>query len=193
MAEAPEYMQSIGFPAGRLLPQMIIDAANKIGAELFHIDQIVKYYYRPYVYLHENRIKAKGIDLETAQELIAGKLVNEPGIYAAVTKAGFHKIANDEVARRVRNNYHPERAGDIYIVQDPYWFNFDPGPVTVMHGSPWRYDTHVPVIFAGPGVRVGTVRRQIKPADVAPTIAALLGMSPPGSAQGTVLHEALTP
>ena len=121
---------------------------------------------------------------------MAGELVNETGIYAAVTKAGFHKIANDEVARRVRNNYHPERAGDIYIVQDdPYWFNFDPGPVAVMHGSPWRYDTHVPVIFAGPGVPASAVHRQIQPADVAPTLAALLGMSPPGSAQGTVLPE----
>jgi arylsulfatase A-like enzyme len=89
----------------------------------------------------------------------------------------------------VRNNFHPERSGDIYIVQDPYWFNFDPGPVAVMHGSPWRYDTHVPVIFAGPGVQAGIIRREIQPADVAPTLAALIGMSPPGSAQGTVLAE----
>jgi predicted AlkP superfamily pyrophosphatase or phosphodiesterase len=189
MPEAPEYMQSIGVQAGRLLPQMIIDAANEIGSELLDIDEIVKYYYRPYLYLHEDKIAAKGIELSVAQESVAGELVKETGIYAAVTKAGFHKIANDEVARRVRNNYHPERAGDIYIVQDPYWFNFDPGPVAVMHGSPWRYDTHVPVIFAGPGVPASTVYRQVQPADVAPTLAALLGMSPPGSAQGTVLPE----
>ena len=189
VAEAPEYMQSIGFPAGRLLPQSIIDAANRIGSDLLGIDEIVKYYYRPYVYLYEDKIEAKGFELEEAQELVAAELVKEQGIYAAVTKAGFHKIANDEVARRVRNNYHPERAGDIYIVQDPYWFNFDPGPVAVMHGSPWRYDTHVPVIFVGPGIPAGVVRREIQPADVAPTLAALLGMSPPGSAQGTVLPE----
>ena len=189
IAEAPEYMQSIRFPAGRLLPQFIIDATNKIGAGLFDIEEIVKYYYRPYIYLHADRIEKRGIELEQAQELVASELVKEPGIYAAVTKAGFHKIANDEVARRVRNNYHPERAGDIYVVQEPYWFNFDPGPVVVMHGSPWRYDTHVPVIFAGPGVRAGIIRREIQPADVAPTLAALLGMSPPGSAQGTVLAE----
>jgi len=189
MPEAPEYMQSIGFPAGRLLPQFIIDAANRIGEDLLDIEEIVKFYYRPYIYLHADKIEKKGIELDQAQELVAGELVKEPGIYAAVTKAGFHKIANDEVARRVRNNYHPERAGDIYIVQDPYWFNFEPGPVAVMHGSPWRYDTHVPVIFAGPGVRAGIFRREIQPADVAPTLAALIGMSPPGSAQGTVLAE----
>jgi predicted AlkP superfamily pyrophosphatase or phosphodiesterase len=189
MAEAPEYMQSIGFPAGRLLPQAIIDAANTIGNDLFGIEGIVKFYYRPYVYLHEDKVEAAGLDFGEVRESLASELVSEPGIYAAVTKEGFHKIANDEVARRVRNNYHPERAGDIYIVQDPYWFNFDPGPVAVMHGSPWRYDTHVPVIFSGPGVKPGVVRREIQPADIAPTLAALLGMSPPGSAQGTVLPE----
>jgi arylsulfatase A-like enzyme len=74
-------------------------------------------------------------------------------------------------------------------VQEPYWFNFDKGPVTAMHGSPWSYDTHVPVIFAGAGIPSKMVYRQIQPADVAPTLAALLGMSPPASAQGSVLPE----
>ncbi len=90
---------------------------------------------------------------------------------------------------RIRNNFHATRAGDIYIVQEPYWFNFEAGPVAVMHGSPWNYDTHVPVIFAGRGIPAGVVFRPVQPADVAPTLAALLGMSPPASAQGTVLAE----
>jgi arylsulfatase A-like enzyme len=90
---------------------------------------------------------------------------------------------------QIRNNYHPVRAGDIYIVQEPYWFNFDKGPVAGMHGSPWNYDTHVPLIFSGPGINAATIHRQAQPADVAPTIAALLGMSPPASAQGTILPE----
>jgi len=81
------------------------------------------------------------------------------------------------------------RSGDIYIVQDPYWFNSDKGPIAGMHGSPWSYDTHVPVIFAGAGIPTQIVYRQIQPADVAPTLAALLGMSPPASAHGSVLPE----
>jgi arylsulfatase A-like enzyme len=72
-----------------------------------------------------------------------------------------------------------------------YWFLFDKGPVTAMHGSPWRYDTHVPIIFMGPGIQPETVRRRVHPVDVAPTITALLGMTPPGSAQGSPLEEVL--
>ena len=60
-----------------------------------------------------------------------------------------------------------------------------------MHGSPWRYDTHVPIIFAGPGIDAHTVSRLVHPVDVAPTIAAFLGMTPPGAAQGQPLKEVL--
>ena len=92
---------------------------------------------------------------------------------------------------QVRNNQHTTRSGDIYIIQEPYWFLFDEGPIASMHGSPWRYDTHVPIIFSGPGIDAQTIHRLVHPVDVAPTIAAFLGMTPPAAANGTLLKEAL--
>ncbi len=65
------------------------------------------------------------------------------------------------------------------------------GPITGMYGSSWRYDTHVPIIFTGPGIDAQTVHRPAHPVDVVPTIAALLGMTPPTAAQGTPLNEVL--
>jgi arylsulfatase A-like enzyme len=49
----------------------------------------------------------------------------------------------------------------------------------------------VPIIFAGPTIGAQTVHRLVQPVDVAPTIAAFLGMTPPGSAQGSALEEVL--
>ena len=77
------------------------------------------------------------------------------------------------------------------MVQDLYWFNFDKGPIAAMHGSPWRYDTHVPIIFAGAGISSRVVHRLVHPVDVAPTLSALLGMTAPGAAKGTILSEVL--
>ena len=57
------------------------------------------------------------------------------------------------------------------------------------HGSPWRYDTHVPIIFAGPGIEAQEIQRLVHPADVAPTLAALLALHAPAGATGTVLVE----
>jgi len=89
----------------------------------------------------------------------------------------------------VRNNYHSTCSGDIYLIQEPYWFLFDKGPEAAMHGSPWQYDTHVPIIFMGQGIKPQTVHRRVHPVDVAPTLAAFLGMTPPGSSQGSSLKE----
>ena len=59
------------------------------------------------------------------------------------------------------------------------------------HGSPWQYDTFVPVIFAGAGLQSNVVSRSITPYDIAPTLAAYLGVKPPSAAIGNVLAEVL--
>ena len=92
---------------------------------------------------------------------------------------------------QVRRNQHKIRSGDIYVIQEPYWFLFDKGPIVAMHGSPWRYDTHVPLIFTGPSIDARTVHRLVHPVDVAPTIAAFLGMTMPAAAQGSPLIEVI--
>lgn len=116
-------------------------------------------------------------------------LTDDDGIALAVATSRLSFKQTNPLVARVRNNHHVTRSGDIYIVQEPYWFLFDKGPVKAMHGSPWRYDTHVPIIFTGPGMQPQKVDRRVHPVDVAPTIAALLGMTPPGSAQGSPLEE----
>ena len=83
------------------------------------------------------------------------------------------------------------RSGDIYVVQEPYWFMYEKGPIAAMHGSPWSYDTYVPIIFFGPGIVSKTIHRRTFPIDVAPTLAAYLGIQPPSSSVGTPLVEAL--
>ena len=66
-------------------------------------------------------------------------------------------------------------------MQEPYWFLYEKGPVAAMHGSPWRYDSYVPIIFAGTNVAPQTIHRLVHPVDVAPTLAAFLGIKPPSS------------
>ena len=190
MAELPEYMAERGFDAGRLTPDVILAAVNRLSDDI-GLDGLVKFYYRPFLYLDEERIVAAGLELDSVRQSLAAALTLEPGIHLAATERDLALLPDSELLAQIRNNYHPVRSGDIYVVQEPYWFNFDKGPVAGMHGSPWRYDTHVPVIFAGAGIHSGRTHRLVQPADVTPTVAALLGMSPPASAQGTVLPEVL--
>jgi predicted AlkP superfamily pyrophosphatase or phosphodiesterase len=188
MADMPEYMTELGYKAGRLDPDEIVAAANKAGQK-FGVDEIVRFFYRPYLYLNDEKIAAAKIDRSKVEQAIADALTDDDGIALAVATSRLSVQQTNPLVVRVRNNHHATRSGDIYIIQDPYWFLFDKGPVKAMHGSPWRYDTHVPIIFMGPGMQPQTVDRRVHPVDVAPTIAALLGMTPPGSAQGLPLEE----
>lgn len=190
MADMPEYLTELGYEVGRLDPNALVEAANRAG-QTFGIDQVVKQFFRPYVYLDEEAIAAAGADRQAVTRAVADALTAIDGVELALPTAGLSQQLGTPLVEAVRNNQHHSRSGDIYVAQSPYWFLFDEGPIAAMHGSPWRYDTHVPIIIAGPGIPARQIDRRVHPVDVAPTIAALLGLSPPAASQGRVLFEAL--
>jgi predicted AlkP superfamily pyrophosphatase or phosphodiesterase len=191
MADMPEYMTELGFAAGRIYPDDVIRIANAAGKGHFEIDGVVRFFFRPYLYLDEEKIASANLEFDDVEQAIAVALTESEGIALAVPRSGVAPLLATPLLTQVRRNFHPSRSGDIYVIQDPYWFMFSKGPVAAMHGSPWRYDTHVPIIMAGPGIRSQKVHRTVHPVDVAPTLAMLLGMTPPSSAQGIPLKEVL--
>ena len=191
MADMPEYMTELGFSAGRLYPDDVIRIANEAGKQQFGVDEITKFFFRPSLYLDHAKIKEAKLDLIKVEQAIAAELTDSKGIALAVPRSGLSSMQTTPILAQIQRNYHPSRSGDIYVVQDPYWFMFDKGPIAAMHGSPWRYDTHVPIIFVGPKISPQTVHRLLHPVDVAPTLAAYLGMTPPSSTNGVPLSEIL--
>jgi predicted AlkP superfamily pyrophosphatase or phosphodiesterase len=188
MADMPEYMSELGYQVGRLDLTDLETTANEVG-KTFGVGEVVRLFYRPYLYLDEEKMMAAGADATEVARAIADALTALDGVALAVATADLDDLNGHPLLAQIRNNQHVSRSGDIYIAQEPYWFLFEKGPVRVMHGSPWRFDTHVPIVFVAAGVEARHVHRPVHPVDVAPTIAALLGMSPPASARGTVLHE----
>jgi len=189
MADMPEYMTELGFSAGRIYPDDVIKITNEAGKRVFGVDNIVRFFYRPYLYLNDKKIASAKLDREKVEQALAVILTDSEGIALAVARSGLSPMQETPVLEQIRRNFHASRSGDIYIVQEPYWFMFDKGPVAGMHGSPWRYDTHVPIIFTGPKISAKTVHRLVHPVDVAPTMATFVGMTPPSSARGTSLKE----
>ena len=91
----------------------------------------------------------------------------------------------------VSANHHPKRSGDVYVVFKPQLFinDFDGLVVAASHGSVRRYDRHVPVVFAGNGIKPMTVSRPSTPCDIAVTLANKLGVEAPYGAIGEPLVE----
>ena len=191
MADMPEYMTGLGYKVGRLDSSEIVKIANEVGKNKFAIDEVVRFFFRPYLYLDEEKISLAKLTRTQVERAIAATLSDTEGIAIAVPSSGFSSLQASPVIEQIKRNFHPFRSGDIYVAQQPYWFLLESGPIAVMHGSPWRYDTHVPIIFAGANINPKTVHRLVHPVDVAPTITGFLGMTPPSSANGSPLEEVL--
>ncbi len=191
MAEMPEYMTEKGMVVGRLHTEDVIDAANAAAFSKFGIKNVAKRFFRPYLYLNEKVIKAAKLEQAVVAQAVADGLTGIDSIALAVASSALGSLQDTPLLRRIRNNHHPARSGDIYLVQEPYWFLFEKGPIGVMHGSPWQYDTYVPILFSGPGMPKNTVYREVHPVDVAPTLSSFFGIKPPSSSAGEPLVEGL--
>ncbi len=149
----------------------------------------------PYIYLDQAVIKAQKLDKKAVAQLAASLVEQCQGISAAIVTAGTGETSslNPVVEKRVWNNYNPRRSGDIHVVLDSnvYVNDFDGLMVAATHGSPWNYDTFVPVFFAGYGLTKESVSRRVTPYDIAPTLSALLGIKPPSGSVGNPLDEVL--
>ena len=85
-------------------------------------------------------------------------------------------------------SYFPGRTGQLLVVPREGDFFGRPDPdFPYMHGSPWWYDIAIPLMFAGPAVKVGTYSMPATQQDVAPTLAAALGVRMPPTSTGRVL------
>ena len=80
-----------------------------------------------------------------------------------------------------------------YVVFDPNRFinDFDGLTVASTHGSPWGYDSYVPIIFAGMGIPAQPIGRMVETIDIAPTLSLLVGTKPPTGAFGAPLAEVI--
>jgi arylsulfatase A-like enzyme len=74
-------------------------------------------------------------------------------------------------------------------VLEPYWMREAKGTT---HGTPYSYDTHIPLVLLGPGIRPGRYDRAVALNDLAPTLATLLSVETPSGSVGRVLDEALS-
>jgi hypothetical protein len=89
--------------------------------------------------------------------------------------------------------FFPGRSGDVSLVPRADVVLGYSKETRASHGTPWRYDSHVPFVLFGTGVRAGTFRGPVTTLDIAPTVAALLGVEPPAQCQGHARTEALLP
>jgi arylsulfatase A-like enzyme len=144
----------------------------------------------PYIYLDHKIIHQHKLNLREIGHYLAQKLTLTPGIFKAFTLP-VTQIEKDWLSAKVNRMYYPYRAGDIYIVQPPNQSNGAKNIQRITHGSPWNYDSYVPLLFVNPGFKAQKIVRQVYTTDIATTLSTLLMIKPPSASVGQPLEEVL--
>jgi predicted AlkP superfamily pyrophosphatase or phosphodiesterase len=192
----PEDMQKTGADAGVLHLPDVQERVEKALEPLNYPKPAIAritgsdLYFVPRVYE-----KLKGDAAAMGQVLDAIK--SAPGV-AEVYRAeqlADRPATQSPTRRAMADSYSPGRSGDLFIVPKPYWL-MDGTPAGKTrssgtgHGTPYNYDQRVPILLMGYGVEPGQYQGEVTPADIAPTLASLCGITL-AARDGRVLAEAL--
>ena len=184
VAPVPERIKALGFDAGRIniatMGRQIDEVlVRELGPGLFRTRVIYNdIYFNTGVY-------AKLLQNATAMDAVIQTVLKTEGV-ARVYKKGELSAA-DPFTRASFLSHYDGRSGDLKMLGRPYWIT---SSSTTTHGTGHRYDTRVPVILFGAGVRKGEYLQPAMPIDLAPTLGFLAGVMLP-DAMGRVLTEAI--
>jgi hypothetical protein len=139
-----------------------------------------------WTYLNYKVIESKNLEPAKVAKTLADFLAKQEGIARAFTREQLDGSFDpyDAIGRRMRKTYFADRCGDVGIVLKPYHLDSDPKTGTgTSHGTPHPYDTHVPLVVYGTGVKPGIRREEVPPAALAAIFAKALGIAPPAKAE----------
>jgi hypothetical protein len=142
------------------------------------------------LYLNLRALQARRIPVEEGERVVKGAVEGIPGVHQALTAAELRQQRNQAVHSAGALSFYPPRSGNVYYELRPYHL-LGEEQTGADHGSPWGYDTRVPLLWFGSGISAQRHSGSVSIADVAPSLAFLLGISEPAGSRGRVLNEAL--
>ena len=140
------------------------------------------------IYLNQDLIAQKNLDPAQVNRDAAAAAMGVAHIFRTYTREQLATgaVSGDQVSRRMENGFNVRRSPDLQFIPDPYWIVAN---AVTSHGTPFDYDSHVPVIFMGTGIKAGEYHQSIAVNDIAPTLATILAIETPSGSVGRVLAE----
>jgi predicted AlkP superfamily pyrophosphatase or phosphodiesterase len=196
VAPIPEDLRKTGIDAGRLNVEEVKARIDQALENLHYSKPAVADVGGADVYFTPGTYAKLKTDAR-AMQAVLDAIRSAPGVSQVYTS---EEIANrpateNPIISAEAAGFFPPRSGDLFIVPKPYWIwdYSQPGQPSrggTSHGTPYYYDQRVPVIFMGAGIRPGKYFGHATPADIAPTLAAICGITL-ASRDSRVLSEAL--
>lgn len=184
--DVPSYLTSLKIPSGYVNNKDRKEKFNSFLKATYGSESIVENISNDQIFLDRSKVAELGLNLTEVQNTIAMEQLgytNISKVYTATTMStsGF----SNGIEALLQNGFNQKRSGDVILVNDSAFISY--GKTGSTHGSGLNYDTHVPLLFFGKGIKHGETFDKTVIPDIAPTISALLGISFPNGATGSVL------
>ena len=164
----------------------LVEQLNAVLFDKFGVEKIIEEVSAGSLFYDLNILNKIGLEAGEIDEVISPILLKTEWIdkvIPATVLESNRPLTNFE--QRYRNSHHMTISGDLYYVPKPHWIS--KFPYGASHGTPYDWDSHVPIIFAGNRIQRKTVLKGIMTVDFAPTIAAKLGLEIPSNIDGKPL------
>ncbi|HEY9177583.1 MAG TPA: alkaline phosphatase PafA [Flavipsychrobacter sp.] len=181
------YMRRMKIPAGSETQAEATGRLNEYLKEKTGKDSLVAALYNYQVYFNTKMMA--NVDNETVKKLVIDWLYQQEGVaFVADVEDMDDAVVPEPIKTMIVNGYNRERSGSIQVVMKPGWYSGH-GKTGTTHGSWNPYDTHIPLLWYGAGIKKGQTHRTVHMTDIAPTLAALLRIQMPNGCIGNVITE----
>ena len=183
----PEYLLEKGEQGGRINKKNLQEALDWIDDE---VEELLgkDLYHRVWTkfYINHEKLELENIDKRDIYDIVEKYLTKVVGIEKIIINEDImNATVQNEMTIKFRNMIHPERSPDIYAILSPGYMHMTPHGTT--HGSPYKYDTHVPILFSRYGFKSKSDDTFKTTVDIAPTILEYLGIEIPRYFDGNTM------
>lgn len=190
-------MYSIGFLQSQKIPAGFFDEEkykadlNEYLVQKYAVENPILEVINIQIYLNRSAFTSKKIDLELIKDDIVSFSLNyHSSIKFALKNTDLmrNNYHSHPIYGKVQRGFHYHKSGDVVLVLNSEWFDsHHAGKGGTSHGSPYNYDTQIPLIFMGKGIEKGRIHTPASVTDIASTISYYLGISAPSGNIGNPL------
>ncbi|NNC50878.1 MAG: alkaline phosphatase family protein [Flaviramulus sp.] len=193
-SNVPNYLLSKKIPAGLFDESKMFDEMNAFLEKKHKVSGLILSRINNQIFFDHNKIEQNQLDLEELKETVGIQLLKYRLIDKVYITSEINQFesSNGYLESLLNKGHNQKRSGDILFVYNPEVFKDTEWNRTgTDHHSGFNYDTHVPLIFFGKGIKQGETLQKTEITDIAPTISALLGISLPNASIGQPLEFVL--
>ena len=188
--QVPSYLNSLKIPGGYFNTKKFKSFVNEITVKYFNSNEIVENISNYQLFLNKEKLQELNLNVHEVSQILADEIINFESVYKTVTAHTLQTTSfNSGILQILQKGYNQKLSGDVLLI--PYPSTISRSKTGTTHGSGYAYDTHVPLLFYGNGIKKGKSAHYYPIVNIAPTLSNLLKITEPNGSTGKTILEVL--